>query len=346
MRNRMAIETLALRPRVLRKLTQIDLGATVFGLPLSLPLILAPIGGLESFDPAGAASASAGAAAAGVMMCLSSACKPGPAETAAAAPAGSPKIFQLYVRGDRDFITANVEKAIETGYQVFCLTVDTQLYSRRERDFLNRFSKPWRAAADDAANNQAASQAALDWDDVEWFKKTWPDLPLVLKGIATGEDAALALELGVDGVWVSNHGGRQLDAGVGSLDVLPEVVEAVGGRATVIVDGGFSRGTDIVKAMALGADCVAIGRLTGIALAAAGTDGLIRALDLLAEEMWIALGLCGVTSFAALTPKHVREVAPLGAAPHVFSAFPHLEKSIAEYLLRSMCNDAQFAPDF
>lgn len=107
--------------------------------------------------------------------------------------------------------------------------------------------------------------------------------------------------------------------------------QAVGGKATVIVDGGICRGTDIVKAMALGADCVAIGRLTGIALAAAGTNGLIRALDLLAEECWIALGLCGVTSFAELTPKHVREAPPLGPAPHVFSAFPHLEKSIAEY---------------
>jgi isopentenyl diphosphate isomerase/L-lactate dehydrogenase-like FMN-dependent dehydrogenase len=169
-RNRMAIETLALRPRVLRKLTQIDLGTTLFGIPLSLPLILAPIGGLEAFDPAGAAAAASAAAKAGVMMCLSSACQPGPRETAAAAPPGSPKIFQLYVRGDRDFIAKNVQTAIDCGYQVFCLTVDTQLYSRRERDMLNRFAKPWRKGADDAATNQSASQASLDWDDVEWVR--------------------------------------------------------------------------------------------------------------------------------------------------------------------------------
>jgi glycolate oxidase len=211
-RNRMAIECLALRPRVLRKLTQIELGTTLFGQTLSLPLILAPIGGLEAMDPAGAAAAAAAAATAGVMMCLSSACQPGPRETAAAAPVGSPKIFQLYVRGDRSFIAENVEGALACGYQAFCLTVDTQLYSRRERDFLNRFSKPWRKGADDAATNQSASQAALSWDDVEWFKQTYPDLPLLLKGIATAEDAELAVELGVDGVWVSNHGGRQLDA--------------------------------------------------------------------------------------------------------------------------------------
>lgn len=170
-RNRMAIETLALRPRVLRRLTRIDLGTTLFDIPLSLPLILAPIGGLEAFDPAGAAAAASAAAQAGVMMCLSSACQPGPRETAAAAPRGSPKIFQLYVRGDRDFIAKNVHTAMACGYQVFCLTVDTQLYSRRERDLLNRFSKPWRKAADNAATQQAASQATLDWDDIEWVRR-------------------------------------------------------------------------------------------------------------------------------------------------------------------------------
>ena len=133
-RNRLAIEEIGLRPRVLRRVPQIELGATVLGQPLSLPLILAPIGGLEAFADEGAATAADAAAEAGVMMCLSSACQPGPVKTAAAAPSGSPKIFQLYVRGDREFIAAQVATAQANDYQVFCLTVDTQLYSRRERD--------------------------------------------------------------------------------------------------------------------------------------------------------------------------------------------------------------------
>jgi glycolate oxidase len=167
------------------------------------------------------------------------------------------------------------------------------------------------------------AQAALNWADVERVLKTCP-MPLILKGIMTVEDARIAADLGVGAIYVSNHGGRQLDHGLGAMDVLPEIAEAIGGRAKVIVDGGFCRGTDLVKAMALGAHSVGLGRLYCYGLAAAGPAGVVRLLELLEEEVRSALGLVGVTRFAELTPDHVRRGAPLVAIPHVHSAFPLL----------------------
>jgi glycolate oxidase len=149
-------------------------------------------------------------------------------------------------------------------------------------------------------------------------------VPLILKGIATAEDAALACEHGVDVVYVSNHGGRQLDQGRGSLDVLPEVVKAVGGRARIIVDGCFQRGTDVVKAIALGADLVGMGRMPCFGLAAAGAAGCVRMLELMEDEIRIALALLGVDRLAALDPSYVHPAPPVNL-PHVFSAFPLLD---------------------
>jgi glycolate oxidase len=270
---------------------------------------------LESFDPEGGAAAARAAARHGMMTTLSSVSAPGLEATAAAAP--GPKIFQLYVRGDEAWIDDHVHRAVAAGYTAFCLTVDVAVYSRRERDIVNRFVKPWRTRA--GGQNY---QASLNWQDVERFKRTH-DIPLLLKGIMTAEDAALACDLGVDGIWVSNHGGRQLDHAQGSLAVLPEIVAAIAGRAAVIVDGGFLRGTDVVKAMALGADLVALGRLTAMGLGAAGEEGLVRAMDLLAEEMHLALGLMGKTSLAELSPGDLTP-APAAGPSDVLSAFPLL----------------------
>jgi isopentenyl diphosphate isomerase/L-lactate dehydrogenase-like FMN-dependent dehydrogenase len=197
------------------------------------------------------------------------------------------------------------------------MTVDSANYSRRERDLDKRFVKPWRQAA-----TGMNWQAALSWDQVKRFKDTH-DIPLILKGIATAEDAAIACEHGVDGVYVSNHGGRQLDHGMGSLAVLPEVVRAVDGRAAVMVDGGFMRGTDVVKAIVLGAQIVGLGRLQCLGLAAAGQAGLERALELLEEEIKICLGLLGVTSYSQLDRSFVREAQSV-ADPDALSAFPLL----------------------
>ncbi|MGH7356666.1 MAG: alpha-hydroxy acid oxidase, partial [Candidatus Rokuibacteriota bacterium] len=163
-------------------------------------------------------------------------------------------------------------------------------------------------------------QSGFTWDHIKRFKDTH-DVTLILKGIATAEDAALCVEHGVDVVYVSNHGGRQLDQGRGALDVLPEVVAAVGGRARVIVDGGFNRGGDIVKAKILGADLVGMGRMPCFGLAAAGQAGLERVLEILEEEVRICLGLLGAPGWSALDRSHLHAAAPV-VPPHVTSAFP------------------------
>jgi isopentenyl diphosphate isomerase/L-lactate dehydrogenase-like FMN-dependent dehydrogenase len=318
-RNRHALDTIAFRPRVLRDMSAIDSTTSFFKEKSRLPVFLAPIGGLESIVEGGAASAARAAAQFGVAQMLSSVCKPGLEETAAAAD--NLKFFQLYVRGDRAWVDDFVKRARDHGYKAFCYTVDVAMYSRRERDILGRYVKPWRAEA--AAGHKF--QSALSWDEVKRYKDKH-DLPLIIKGIATAEDAELAVQHGVDVIYVSNHGGRQLDHGLGSAAVLPQVVQAVAGRAEVWVDGGFMRGTDVVKAIALGAKAVGIGRLCGLGLAAGGVPGLVRALQLLEDEVRICLGLLGVTSYADLTPQHLA-AAPAVCEPDTFSAFPHLGAS-------------------
>ena len=314
-RNRQSLDSLALRPRVLRDVRGVDPSCTLFGRRVRLPVMLAPIGSIESFTPGGCATAAVGSAEFGVPQMLSSACNPGLEATAAAAD--NFRIFQLYVRGDDQFVDDYVKRAINHGYAAFCMTVDTAMYSRRERDLARRFVKPWRQNV-----TGVDYQAALSWDQVKRFKDRH-SIPLILKGIATAEDAGIAVEHGVDGVYVSNHGGRQLDHGLGSTEVLPEVVAAVGGRATVFVDGGYARGTDIVKAIALGADVVGLGRLACFGLAAAAAPGLVRTLELLEDEVRIALGLLGVTRLSALDPSYLRPATPV-TLPHATSAFPLL----------------------
>lgn len=316
-RNRLAIDSLALRPRVLRDMSTIDCTSTLLGRPIRIPVMLAPVGSVETFVSGGAAAAAQASAEFGVPQMLSSVCNPGLEATAAAAD--NFRLFQLYVRGDDAWVDDWVRRATDHGYAVFCLTVDTAVYSRRERDLLRRFVKPWRQGV-----QGQEYQAALSWDQVKRFKDRH-DMPLALKGIATAEDAALACEHGVDLVYVSNHGGRQLDHGVGTLEILPEVVAAVAGRATVMVDGGFMRGTDIVKAIALGAQAVGIGRLACCGLAAGGSAGLVRALELLEDEIRICLGLLGAARLGALDASCLRPAPPV-AVPHALSAFPLLDE--------------------
>lgn len=315
-RNRAAIDSIALRPRVLRDVSHVDCTRPFLGRKLRMPVMLAPVGSLESFHPGGAAEAHRGAAEFGIPIIVSSVTRPGLEETAKSA--NGPRIFQLYVRGDDAFVDDYARRAVASGYDAFAITVDTASYSRRERDIARRFKKPWREAA-----TGHDFQAAFSWDNVKRFKDKHA-MPLILKGIGTAEDAALCCEHGVDMVYVSNHGGRQLDHGLGSMDVLPEVVEAVAGRARVIVDGSFCRGTDVVKAIALGADAVAVGRLYCYGLAADGARGVNRMLELLEEEIRIALALMGQPSFDGLGPSSLRR-APLVNQPHVHSAFPLLQ---------------------
>src|SRR5688500_2939432 len=315
-RNRQALDSIAFRPRVLRDVSRIDSTGNFLSQKVRLPVMLAPIGGLESIVEGGAAAAARAAAQFGVPQMLSSVCQPGLEKTAAAAD--TLRVFQLYVRGDDAWIDDHVRRALDHGYRAFCLTVDVAVYSRRERDLIGRFVKPWRATAGEGA----PFQSGLSWDHVKRFKDKH-DVPLIIKGIATVEDAQLAVQHGVEVIYVSNHGGRQLDHGLGSAAVLPEILKSVKGKAEVWVDGGYMRGSDVVKAMALGAKAVGLGRLTGLGLGAAGVPGLVRALELLEDEIRICMGLLGVTSYAELSPKHLAP-APPANLPDTFSAFPLL----------------------
>jgi len=316
-RNRHALDTIAFRPRVLNDVRTVDTSASFLGHKVRLPVMLAPVGGMESFVEGGAATAAKAAAEFGIPQMLSSVCMPGLEATAAAAD--NLRTYQLYVRGDDAWVDDYVQRAKAHGYKAFCLTVDSAYYSRRERDIIGRFAKPWRPVD----NEGMGYQSALSWREVARLRKVC-DLPIILKGIATAEDAEIAVGHGVDVVYVSNHGGRQLDHGLGSAAVLPEVVAAVKGRAEVWVDGGFMRGSDVVKAIALGATTVGLGRFMCLGLAAAGAPGLVRALTLLEEEIRLCLGMLGVTSYSQLTPRHVAS-GPAVYQPHVLSAFPLLD---------------------
>ncbi|MDE2228043.1 MAG: alpha-hydroxy-acid oxidizing protein [Alphaproteobacteria bacterium] len=324
-RNRLALDSLGFRPRVLRDVSRVDATAQVFGKPARLPVVLAPIGSIENLNAEGTAAVARAAAAFGVPMVVSSVAKPGLEATAKAAPACR-RIFQLYVRGDMEWVDDYGRRSIDNGYEAFCFTVDTALYSRRERDIAKRYVIGGRGQV---VAEMERFQAAFDWDDVARFKARH-DIPIILKGIVTAEDAELACQLGAAVVYVSNHGGRQLDHGCGAIDVLPEVAAAVKGRARIVVDGGFCRGSDVVKALALGADAVGIGRLYCYGLAAAGDAGVLRVLELLETEIRMCLGLLGATRYAELKREMVIAAPPV-YPPHVLSAFPLLDLSHPGY---------------
>ncbi|MBS0220650.1 MAG: alpha-hydroxy-acid oxidizing protein [Proteobacteria bacterium] len=315
-RNRMALDSIAFKPRVLRNVSAIDPSSEILGKKLRIPVLLAPVGSLESFEAGGGITVAKGAGAAGVGMLISSVTT---LKLEDIVKGGSgPKIYQLYVRGDDAWVADRVRQAMGAGYDAFCITVDTNVYSRRERDIAKRFVKSWRTAATGQDH-----QAAFAWDNFKRVKEKFPDVKFVLKGIGTAEDAEIALQHGVWGVYCSNHGGRQLDHGRGSAEVLPEIVEAVKGRAKVIVDGSFSRGSDIVKAICMGADWVGLGRLYCYGLAAAGAGGIERMVELLEEEMREVMGLLGVTSLKQLDKSYISASRPTNL-PHVHSAFPLL----------------------
>ena len=318
-RNRQAFDTMAFRPRVLRDVEHVNVGTEFLSRSLSLPVLLAPIGSLQDFDPHAGVSVARAAASARVGMILSSVSEPGLETTAQAA--NGMKIFQLYVRGDSQWVEDHLRRAMDAGYDAFCFTVDLDYYAKRERDLAKRFVTTARRAR----GRNEHFQRRFTWRDVARLRERF-DIPFVIKGIATAEDAALAVEHGVDVVYVSNHGGRELDHGLGALDVLPQVVAAVDGRASVVLDGGILRGTDVVKALALGANAVGIGRLYGMALAAAGEQGVVRMLEILHQEVESALGLLGVTGWHELDASYLSPGAALMYTPGYESAFPLLNE--------------------
>jgi glycolate oxidase len=318
LRNRHALDSLALRQRVLVDVRKIDISTTLLGRKLSSPVFLAPVGGFVGFaHPEGACNVARAAVAHGTAAFISTAAKP--SLEAAAAAVKEPLIFQLYVRADRKWVEDILDRAKAAGYRALCICVDRNYYGRRERDIIARASVR-------EGFGDPGFQMALNWSDVGWMKERMGK-PLILKGIATAEDARLAVEHGADVVYVSNHGGRQLDHAQGTIEVLPEVVAAVGGRAEILWDGGVLRGTDVVKALCLGARAVGVGKLLGWALAAAGEPGLKRMLELMDVEIRTAMGLMGVTSLAQLNPSWVRQAAPVRPASQT-DAYPWFEEQL------------------
>ena len=315
-RNRLALDSLAFRPRALVEVSAIDPSITFLGHRLRIPVMLAPIGSLQLMAPEGAVAVARAAHEFGTLNFVSSVTQPNLEETAAATP--HPKIFQLYVQGDIKWVETLLTRVKNAGYQALCLTVDTAYYGRRERQMMDRWLPPSRRLSG------YEHRAAITWETLDAIK-SFAGLPFILKGVATAEDAVLAVEHGVSAVYVSNHGGRQLDHNRGTLEMLPEIVEAVAGRAEVIVDGGILRGSDVLKALALGAQAVAIGKLQGWGLGAGGQQGLVRVLEILESEIITSMALLGVTRIDQLKPVHLCKVQPT-ALSHEMSAFAHMPR--------------------
>ncbi|MFU8814526.1 MAG: alpha-hydroxy acid oxidase [Pseudomonadales bacterium] len=318
-RNRYGLDSLAYRPRILSDVSEVSLRSELLGVALRIPVVLAPLGSIQLFEAGGSVSAAQAARDFGVLQILSSVCLPDFEAVARAVP--GPRIYQLYLMGDQGWMDEVVARAMEAGYTGLCLTADTQTYSRRERDILKAFVPPSGSRAGAA---DFSYQARMTWDTVAHCKERF-DIPLIVKGVATSEDAARCVEMGVDVVYVSNHGGRQLDHTRACIEVLPEVVEAVAGRVPVVVDGGFMRGADVVKALCLGARAVGLGRLEGMALAAGGAAGLVRALEILEHEIRTTVALLGASSLEALHPGLLERSTPM-LPPGVLSAFPLLDE--------------------
>jgi isopentenyl diphosphate isomerase/L-lactate dehydrogenase-like FMN-dependent dehydrogenase len=287
-----------LRPRMLVDVSARKLATTVLGTEVSFPVLVAPMAFQGLAHPDGEQAMARGAAAAGTVMCLSTLSTVSLEEAAEAAPGGA-RWFQLYWGPDRSQTQGLVERAVAAGYSAIVVTVDLPEVGRRERDLRTGFETP--ASLSDVTDN------SLTWRDLEWLRAHTP-LQILVKGILTAEDAVLATEAGVDGIVVSNHGGRQLDGVAASLDALPEVVEAAGDRVELLLDGGVRRGTDVVKALALGARAVLVGRAALYGLAVDGADGVERVLGLLREEVELALALCGCPSPEDVTRAHVGPV--------------------------------------
>jgi 4-hydroxymandelate oxidase len=313
--NRVAFARWTFRPRILRDVAEISTATTVLGTPVGLPVIVAPVAYQQLYHPDGECATARGAAAAGAGMAVSTFSTRSHEEIAAAAP-GLVQWCQLYVFQDRGVTREHLAGAAAAGCRAVVLTVDTPRLAQRERDLRVGFELPSdlplpyaRAAVGEAAHNPADQFALLDssvsWRDLEWIASEG-QLPVVLKGVVTAEDAELAVEHGAAAVVVSNHGGRQLDGAPATLDALPEVADAVAGRMEVYLDGGIRRGSDVAKAIALGARGVLSGRAPVFGLAVAGEDGVRHVLELLRDELMLALCLLGCTSPAELTRAHVQ----------------------------------------
>jgi len=320
--NRVAFDAMTLRYRVLRDVSKRTLATTVLGQSVSMPVLIAPTAFQQLATGEGEVATARAAAEAETIMTLST-LSTRTIEDVGAAAAGR-LWFQLYVYRDREATRELVARAEAAGAKALVLTVDAQVWGVRERDVRNGFQLPPGLHLANLATHgkgdfpevegsglaayvAAAFDPSLSWSDLEWLCSL-TRLPVLIKGVVRGDDAATAFDHGVAGIVVSNHGGRQLDTAPAPIRVLREVVEAVDGRGAVLVDGGIRRGTDVVKALALGADAVMIGRPVLWGLTLGGQAGVTRVLEMLRAEVDLAMALCGATSVRELEPDLVGDV--------------------------------------
>ncbi len=300
-RNRRAFESIALRPRVMAGVKEVDLSTKVLGTKVSFPVLIAPCGGHKKAHPDGEHATYRAAAGFGIILVVSANSNTSFEDLVKSA--SGPLWMQMYPFRDKEVTRSWIKSAKECGYQAICMTLDSVWPSKRERNIRNDYKRsggvnyrtagPGGAESVDPRPRGAESDPAATWKDLEWIKSE-TDLPIVAKGIMTGEDVDLCAQVGVDAVIVSNHGGRGLDNTLATIEVLPEVVAAARGRLEILMDGGVRRGADVVKALALGAKAVCIGRPLFWGLAVDGQDGVSRVLEILREEMELTMARCGM----------------------------------------------------
>ncbi len=340
-RNQSSFSNIQLMPRALRDVSNIDLSTTVLGQQVDIPVLLSPTGQTRMFHHSGESAVARAAAKAGTIYSLSSVSSTSIEDTAAASDGR--KWFQIYVWRDREVIKEFMDRCRESGYNALCLTVDLPVHGNRERDLRNQLTFPAAVApkvvADvlshprwlynylthpkiEIANVKGSRNASVpkevtlldyvskqldssvNWDDAAWMIEQW-DGPFIIKGIVNPEDAKRAVEIGARAIIVSNHGGRQLDFMPPTIEVLPQIVKAVAGRAEILLDSGVRRGTDVIKALALGATAVMIGRPYLYALAAGGEAGVDRMFELLRAELMRDMAMLGCTKISDLTPEYI-----------------------------------------
>jgi glycolate oxidase len=317
-RNRHALDAIAFRPRVLRNVENASPATTFLGMKQRLPVLLAPIASLTDVDPEGALPVARAASKFGCLMLVSSVTQPSFEEVARAA--GERFSFQLYTDGDEKWLVDTAKRAVQAGAKALCLTVDVPTFGRRERHIHRRHAMAGRPFG--ALRAGEAHRGRSEWSLVEKLKRA-VKVPLMVKGIQTAEDAELCVKHGVDIIYVSNHGGRQLDHCRGAIELLPEVVSAARGKAEFVLDGGFMRGTDILKGIVRGAAMIGIGKLQALALGAAGEHGIIRMLEILETELNVTMKLLGASTLGELDGTYLQPALTV-TVPGALSALPLL----------------------
>jgi (S)-2-hydroxy-acid oxidase len=324
--NRDAYSRLRIMPKILIDVSKIDTKTTILGDAVASPICIAPTAMQQMAHPDGEIATSRASAKTNTLMTLSSWSTIALEDVASAAPTGL-RWFQLYVYKDRVVTLDLVKRAERAGYKAFAVTVDTPILGRREADIRNRFALPshltmgnfkGKGGSHSSGTKSAGSTGSglasyvsqlidqtLTWSDIAWLRKN-TTLKIVVKGVMTAQDALIALENGVDGIWISNHGARQLDTVPATIEVLPEIVRAVNGRCEVYLDGGIIRGTDVLKALALGARAVFIGRPVLWGLTHSGEEGVTNVLKLLNDEFALAMKLTGAVNLSELKPSLIR----------------------------------------